>query len=265
VPKVRVIGPGRAGLSLARALGSAGWDVAGLLGRGDDATGAAAGVDVLVIATPDDAVGRVAASVAPRPSTVVMHLSGALGLDVLDPHPQRASMHPLVPLPDAGTGARRLPGATFAVAGHPMARRMADALGGRVVEIDEAGRAAYHAAACMAANHVVALLGQVERVASTVGLGLTDFLGLTRAALEDVERLGPRGALTGPAARGDWATLRRHHDALDPDERGAYAAGVALAMRLAQGTPAPAAAPPPGPSREQVGPAAASAGIPVAV
>ena len=53
---VRFIGPGRAGRSLAQALGAAGWHVTGLLGRDDDPTDAASGVDVLVIATPDDAI-----------------------------------------------------------------------------------------------------------------------------------------------------------------------------------------------------------------
>ena len=53
-------------------------------------------------------------------------------------------------------------------------------------------RAAYHAAACIAANHVVALLGQVERVAASVGLDLEAFLPLTRAAVDDVAALGPR-------------------------------------------------------------------------
>ena len=201
--------------------------------RGDDLTDAAAGVDVLVIATPDDALAEVARVVAPDPSTVVVHLSGSLGLDALDPHPRRAALHPLVPLPNPEIGADRLTsGVTFAVAGDDIVREMAAALGGRAVEVADADRAAYHAAATVAANHVVALLGQVERVAATAGLDLEAFLGLTRAALDDVARLGPRRALTGPAARGDWATLARHRDALDPAERPGYNAGVGLALRL---------------------------------
>jgi predicted short-subunit dehydrogenase-like oxidoreductase (DUF2520 family) len=234
VKTVRIIGPGRAGASLAAALQAAGWQVVGRLGRGDDLAAAAAGTDVLVVSTPDDAVAEVAAAVTPSPRTVVLHLSGSLGLDVLAPHPRRAALHPLVPLPNPELGARRLAsGVTFAVAGDPVARRMAEDLGGTAVEVDDAQRAAYHAAACIAANHVVALLGQVERVASGVGLSFEAFLGLTRAAVDDVERLGPRRALTGPAARGDWYTLARHRDALAPEERPAYNAGVALAMRLA--------------------------------
>ena len=87
------------------------------------------------------------------------------------------------------------------------------------MEVADDDRAAYHAAACIAANHVVALLGQVERVAAAAGLPLDAFLDLTRAAVDDVARLGPRRALTGPAARGDWATLARHRDALAAEER----------------------------------------------
>lgn len=236
---VRVIGPGRAGGSLSSALIGAGWVMAEPRRRGDDLTDAAAGVDVLVVATPDDVVSEVASAVRPEPATVVLHLSGSLGLDALAPHPRRAALHPLVPLPNVEIGARRLTsGVTFAVAGDEVARHMAGALGGRTVDVADADRAAYHAAATVAANHVVALLGQVERVAASAGLDLEAFLGLTRAAVEDVARLGPRQALTGPAARGDWATLARHRDALDPAERPAYNAGVGLALRLVGDQPA---------------------------
>ncbi len=195
---------------------------------------AAADVDLLVIATPDDAVAEVAASVAPSPGTTVAHLSGSLGLDALAPHPLRAAVHPLVPLPNGEVGAARLgSGVTFAVAGAPLARDVVTSLGGRMVEVADGDRAAYHAAACIAANHVVALLGQVERVAASVGLDLESFLPLTRAAVDDVAALGAGPALTGPARRGDWATLSRHLDALPESERPGYQAGAALATRLA--------------------------------
>jgi predicted short-subunit dehydrogenase-like oxidoreductase (DUF2520 family) len=240
VQSIRIIGPGRAGTSLAVALSAHGWDVVGFLGRTDDLTDAAHGVDVLVIATPDDAVATVAAAVAPDPQATVVHLSGSLGLDALAPHARRAALHPLVPLPNAVVGATRLAsGVTFAVGGEPVARRMALSLGGRVVEVADVDRAAYHAAACIAANHVVALLGQVERVAASAGLDLEAFLPLTRAALDDVEALGPRQALTGPAVRGDWDTLSRHLDALPARERAGYQAGAALATQLAESSAVP--------------------------
>lgn len=232
---IRIIGPGRAGTSLAAALSAHGWDVVGFLGRSDDLSHGALGVDVLIIAVPDDAIALVAAAVAPRSETTVVHLSGSLGLDVLAPHPRRGALHPLVPLPNAAVGATRLAsGVTFAVAGDPVTRALALSLGGRVVEVADADRAAYHAAACIAANHVVALLGQVERVAATAGLDLEAFLPLTRAAVDDVAALGPRQALTGPAVRGDWDTLSRHLDALPARERAGYQAGAALATQLAE-------------------------------
>jgi predicted short-subunit dehydrogenase-like oxidoreductase (DUF2520 family) len=237
---IRIIGPGRAGTSLAAALSVRGWSFAGFLGRGDDLSGAARDVDLLVLAVPDDAIAEVAAAVEPVPATTVVHLSGSLGLHALAPHPRRAGLHPLVPLPNAAVGAARLAsGVTFAVAGDPAARAVVEALGGRVVEVGDGDRAAYHAAACIAANHVVALLGQVERVAASVGLDLESFLPLTRAAVDDVADLGPGAALTGPARRGDWATLSRHLDALPADERAAYQAGAALATRLARQTAPP--------------------------
>jgi predicted short-subunit dehydrogenase-like oxidoreductase (DUF2520 family) len=238
---IRIIGAGRAGGSLARALRTVGHDVDGPLRDVDLAT-AAVGADVLVLAVPDDELAHVAAAVAPNPDCVVAHLSGSLGLDVLAPHARRASLHPLVPLPNADVGAQRLlDGVTLAVAGDRVACELGESLGARLVVVADEDRASYHAAACVAANHVVALLGQVERIAATVGLSVDAFLGLTRAALEDVATLGPRAALTGPAARGDWATIARHLEALDPAERASYGAGVALALELAAQGPSIAA------------------------
>ena len=207
---------------------------------------AAAGVDLLVIATPDEAVADVAAAVDPVPGTVVAHLAGSLGLDALAPHPRRAALHPLVPLPDSEAGGARLAsGIWFAVAGDSLAEKVVADLGGRAVTVADEQRAAYHAAAAVASNHLVALLGQVERVAAPTGVSLEAFLDMARAALGDVERSGPAAALTGPVARGDTATVRRHLAALDPTERPAYRALAAAAARLrrppARSNPAPAA------------------------
>ena len=234
----RVVGPGRAGGSLAAALEAVGHSPKGLLGRGEPVRDAARGVDVVVIATPDDAVGEVAARIEPVPGSAVLHVSGSLGLEVLEPHERRGSLHPLVPLPTEEVGAARLrSGVTFAVAGDPIARQLALDLGGRPVEVDDERRTAYHAAAAIAANHLVALLGQVERVAAAAGLPLDAFAGLVRAATDDAFSLGPRAALTGPASRGDWVTIERHRSALSAlpaprTEVAAYDALVGLARRL---------------------------------
>jgi predicted short-subunit dehydrogenase-like oxidoreductase (DUF2520 family) len=243
VTTFRVIGPGRAGRSLMAALDAVGgFDCRGALGRGHPVGEAAMGVDLLVIATPDDEVARVAASVSPVASTAVIHLSGSLGLDVLDGHPRRGSLHPLMPLPTPGIGAERLrSGITFAVSGDPMVRALALALGGQAVEVDDHNRTSYHAAASVAANHLVALIGQVERIAATAGLPLDAFAGLMRAATDDALALGPRQALTGPAVRGDWDTVARHRAALASmaghrTELAGYDAMVGLARRLSTET-----------------------------
>jgi predicted short-subunit dehydrogenase-like oxidoreductase (DUF2520 family) len=231
-PIVRVIGPGRAGGSLMLALERAGWHVVEPLRREDDPRPAARDVDLLVIATPDAAVVTVAAAVDPVDSTVVAHLAGSLGLDVLAPHPRRAAVHPLVALPSATVGADRLVGAWFAVAGDDLALDIVDALKGRSFGVADAHRAAYHAAACIASNHLVALLGQAQRVAATAGVPLDAYLDLVRATVENVAALGPAAALTGPVARGDVATIGRHLAALAPEERPAYEAMADAARRL---------------------------------
>jgi predicted short-subunit dehydrogenase-like oxidoreductase (DUF2520 family) len=233
---VRIVGGGRAGASLAGALGEVGWSVPSFLGRGDDPAAAASGVDLVVIATPDAVIAEVAARIEPVPTTVVAHLAGSLGLEVLAPHERRGALHPLVSMPDAEVGARRLrEGAWFAVAGDPLVRQVVDALGGRAFEVADADRALYHATACVASNHLVALMGQVERLSAEGGVPFDAFLALARRTLENVEALGPTAALTGPAARGDEATIRRHLEALDPSERAAYEAMADQARRLAAG------------------------------
>jgi len=233
LPVVRFIGSGRAGGALSAGLAGCGWSVRAPLGRGDDLRAAAGGVDLLVVATPDDVIAEVAARVEPVSTTVVAHLAGSLGLDVLAPHGRRAAIHPLISIPVPETD---LSGAWFAVAGDPMAARVVDALDGRSFTVGDEHRGGYHAAACIASNHLVALLGQVERVGASAGVPLEPFLDLAQGALDQVRALGPAGALTGPARRGDEATLARHLEALDPSERGAYEALMLAAKRLA-GTP----------------------------
>lgn len=229
---LRFVGTGRAAQALAAALPEP-YRVVGFLGRGDDLFAAASGVDVLVLAVSDDAIAEVAGRIAPDPSCLVVHLSGSRGLDVLAGHPRRGAMHPLAPLPEPETGARRLrSGLTFAVAGDPGVLDLVDALGGRPVPVRDEQRAAYHAAASVAANHVVALLGHLEQIAAAADLPLEAFLPLTRAAVEDAATLGPAAALTGPASRGDWNTLDRHLEAIPEAERVAYRAGVAMVLSL---------------------------------
>ena len=192
---IRIIGPGRAGTSLAAALSTRGWAFAGFLrpprrpagrrarrrrardrhARRRHRRGGRRG------ARPSARHGGPAPLGLPRPRRR------------WPPTPAGRRCTRWCRCPTARSGAARLAsGVTFAVAGDPWPRAMVEALGGRLVEVADEDRAAYHAAACIAANHVVALLGQVERVAASVGLDLEAFLPLARAAVDDVAALGAR-------------------------------------------------------------------------
>ena len=163
---VRVVGPGRAGGALSSALTKVGWTVLAPVRHGDALADAAKDVDLLLLATPDGVIGEVAASITPVETTVVAHLSGARGLDVLATHPLRAALHPLTSMPTADVGAERLArGAWFALDASSdeamtTVESVVTALGGRSFVVNDEHRVAYHAAAAIASNHVVALLGR---------------------------------------------------------------------------------------------------------
>ena len=233
---VRVIGAGLAGRSFAKAIDDlVEWDVIDMRRRGVAIDDAAADVDLVVIATPDAVVADVAAAIRPG-RAVVAHVAGSLGLDVLAPHDRRAALHPLMSLPDAEIGAERLTVGWFAVAGDPLVADLATALGGRTFEIADDDRALYHAAAAVASNHLVALLGHAQRLGASVGVPADALLVLALGSAENAVALGPAAALTGPAARGDEATLVAHREAIGrraPRELAAYEAMLAEARRLA--------------------------------
>jgi predicted short-subunit dehydrogenase-like oxidoreductase (DUF2520 family) len=211
-----LIGPGRAGRSLINALAGTRWHCAAVYRRDDDVSDAAEGVDALVIAVPDDALATVAGSVRPRPTTVVIHLSGAKSLDALAPHGRRASVHPLVSLPDPETGASRLTdNAMFAVAGDGLARDLVATLDGEAFDVAESDRTLYHATAAIASNHLVVLCAQVERLARHLDLPFDLYGRLMAESLENVRQIGASAALTGPAARGDVETVDAHIAALE--------------------------------------------------
>lgn len=217
-----VIGPGRAGHAFATALVGRGWRLNAMLGRSDEVGPAAAAVDVVLLAVPDGQIAAVAAAVDPGPA-VILHFSGATGLDALAPHRKRGSVHPLVSLPDAETGARRLvDDAVFAVDGDPMAGDIVAALSGRAVAVPDDRRALYHATAAIASNHLVVLCAQAERLAGEVGVPVEAYWRLMAGTLDNVRAAGALSSLTGPAARGDRETVARHLEALPADDLELY-------------------------------------------
>jgi predicted short-subunit dehydrogenase-like oxidoreductase (DUF2520 family) len=203
------------------------------VGRGDDPA-PVAGCDLVVIAVPDAAIAATAAAVAPfvDPGALVVHLSGATGLEVLDavrPPARRGALHPLQTL--AGADDRALVhGAWFAVDGDPAVERLVASVGGRAFRVRD--RALYHAAVCVASNHLVALFGQVERLTARAGVPDEALWPLVERALANVRTRGAAGALTGPVARGDAPTVARHLSVIGPDEWPTYVALAREALRL---------------------------------
>lgn len=252
-----LVGPGRAGGAIGTALVAAGWRVGRVAGRadGDSVRTAAARFDaevaevesvgrgamLVIIATPDGAISEVAAVLVPslEPGALVVHLSGAVGVAALDPIAAArddvdvGALHPLQTLPSAEIGAARLAGSWAAVAGSARVHELAGELGLVPFTVDEHDRAAYHAAASVASNHVVALLGQVERIAASAGVPFAAFEPLVRATVDNAFALGPQAALTGPVARGDVETVARHLAAVDEAEHRAYKALAGAAARMA--------------------------------
>ncbi len=258
---IALIGPGRAGTTVALALVECGYRVVGVAGRAPDAaaTRAAAialdaparlagevgaGAGIVIVATPDHAIASAARAAAPslQHGALVFHLAGSCNLDVFDEMlAQRpdaelrvGSLHPLQTIPSTSDGIERLYGSWAAVAGDPEIVEIATALGLRAFVVDAIDRARYHAAAVVASNHVIALLGQVARLAASAGVPFEAFQPLVESSIENAFSLGPARALTGPVARGDLKTVQAHLQALDPSERDAYRALAREASKLAE-------------------------------
>ena len=228
---VTVIGTGRAGTSFSRALSSVGHEVQ-LLTHAE--LSHVHSPDVVLLCVPDDEIANVARALAPSDDVVIAHVAGSRTLDVLSGHPRVGSLHPLMTLPSGELGAQRLLGATYCVSGDEVVVQLVASLGGRVITIGDEQRTLYHATATAASNHLVALMGHVQRLAQGAGLELEDFLDLSRRALDDVSLLGPERALTGPASRGDVATVDAHLAAIPEAERSTYVALAHAAFELAE-------------------------------
>lgn len=261
---VGVIGPGRAGAGLALALTRAGHPVL-LHGRRVrpvpaplTLTVAADGTPppwigqatVVLLAVKDDAIRPLAQSLAASgligESHTILHLSGVLGQDVLAPLVSTGaalgSMHPLQTIADAEQAPGRLPGAWAAVEGMPRAMEAAEAIaravGLRPFRVSPRFKAVYHAGAVFASNYFVVVEAVAQRLLRRAGLADGEaweaLRPLVRGTLENMERSGPAGALTGPVARGDVATIARHLEALTADDAILYRALGRAALELAQ-------------------------------
>jgi len=215
--RLAVVGRGRLGTALAAALGEARastglrrYEVIGPLGRGTDGSGA----DAVLLCVPDQQIRTAASEI--RPGSLVGHCSGATGLDPLSPH-EAFSLHPLMTVTRDGAS---FAGAGAAIAGSTpralaLAGELAAALGLRAVEVADADRGAYHAAASIASNFLVTLEAAAERLAAVAGVERALLVPLVRATVENWAAVGAERALTGPVARGDETTVAAQRAAIE--------------------------------------------------
>jgi predicted short-subunit dehydrogenase-like oxidoreductase (DUF2520 family) len=202
-----------------------------------------------MIGVSDDAIGPVCQDLADggafHRDQFVLHLSGSLGLDVLEPArttgAEVLSLHPLQSFPTVARGVERFPGSGAAITarteeGFRFGEALARDAGGVPFRVAEEMKPLYHAAAVFCANYLVTVEAVAEELFGKAGLEqpLDLFAPLARAVLENALAQGPKLALTGPAVRGDAGTITRNLDALKSAAPQYLPAYVALA-RLAAG------------------------------
>jgi predicted short-subunit dehydrogenase-like oxidoreductase (DUF2520 family) len=246
---ISIIGCGKVGSVIAQlatlsgrkvvALASRNPDHAGELGRRIgipeavcDISQAASAGGLVLLTVSDDAIeplcNKLAAAGAFSTGGIVAHCSGALGSDILASARDScacliASMHPLATFPTVDDALEKFSGTYCFCEGDTEATdtlmELAGEIGGKPRLISSEGKSLYHAAACMASNYFVALMDASLTLCDTAGIDRAtawDALSpLVGATLENVTKLGPAKALTGPIVRGDAQTVARHLDALN--------------------------------------------------
>ena len=266
VGPVYVVGAGRLGAALLLRWRAAGVAVAGAWSRtpagaarasallkfsvdaGPDPPTDLGVAEVVVLGVPDDAVvtmaSALAASGALRPSHVLLHCAGALDASALAPAEalvsSTGSMHPLQTVSDPEAGSRALEGAWAACEGgaRETAVELAQAAGLRPVRLRPGSKAAYHAAAVLACNDLVALFDVALQLMELAGVereqGRSMLVPLVRATVDNLGELTPEEALTGPIRRGDVGSVRRHLEVVDGPARDVYLALGRAALALAR-------------------------------
>ncbi len=264
-PVVGIVGAGAVGLALGVALDRAGWPVGAVASRDAarrerfrahvgsargfaEATALVDDVELVILAVPDDVVAPLAASLRLYAGQAIVHTSGLLGAEVLYPAlgagSQAGAFHPLVAFADLDRALASLAGATIAIEGDDdLVAHLADmaaAIGGVAVRLAPGSKAAYHAAAVLAAGGVTALLDTIREIAAVMGLDehgtLQVYVPLLEQTVANARALGIAGALTGPVTRGDAGTIEAHLAALASGAPGAlpvYRALVARSIPLA--------------------------------
>jgi predicted short-subunit dehydrogenase-like oxidoreductase (DUF2520 family) len=260
--RVGIIGPGRAGIALGRALARAGHEITGASAVSEASKQRArdnfprarltepaqvlADADLVLMTVPDDVlpglIEGLAATEAPYAGRLVAHASGAHGVRVLEPATRAGALplalHPVMTFTGREDDVDRIKGVSFGVTAPDPLRPAAEALviemGGEPVFIAEQDRPLYHAALAFAANHLVTLVAEAASLLRQAGADNPErMLGpLLGAALDNALRFGDAG-LTGPVARGDDSTVAAHVEVLGARDQAALPAYRALARLTA--------------------------------
>lgn len=275
-PLIGIIGAGAVGTALGAALHRAGWPVVAVASRDEarrnrfrsfvpgvrafiEAPAILDESELVILAVPDDALRQLAGELRLYGGQALVHTSGVLGAEVLEPAraagTQVGAFHPLVAFADTERAIAALHGATVAIEGDDqlasLLATMAEALGATAVRLAPGSKAAYHAAAVLAAGGFVALLDAIAELGQAAGLdeagSLAVYGDLIEQTLGNARALGIRAALTGPMTRGDIGTLELHLEALGrlaPDALPLYRAAAEreIALAEARGSLAPHAA-----------------------
>lgn len=166
--------------------------------------------DLVILCVPDRAIHEAARRIPVGPW--IAHTSGAVPVTALAPHERRFGLHPLQTF-RLGGGAAQLDGAWGAVTGESAEARergrwLAETLGLTPFDLREDRRVLYHAGATVASNFLVTLYRAARQLVETTGAPPEALLPLMRRTIDNGFEL------TGPIARGDWATVEAHLDAI---------------------------------------------------
>ena len=185
--------------------------------------------DCILITTPDDSISSACADIAISPAIkgkFVFHMSGAGGLDLLEMAKKAgasvASIHPLQSFSSIDQAIENIPGSYFGVTADKKdlspAKNIIRSLGGIPLVISPDQKPLYHAAACFASNYLVSLMNVVESIYQAAGIDEKDarkaYLPLVYGSLKNIEKSGSISSLTGPIARGDYGTIKKHITAI---------------------------------------------------
>jgi predicted short-subunit dehydrogenase-like oxidoreductase (DUF2520 family) len=266
---MNIIGCGRAAGSLARLWIEAGSvSIGGIVNRsiesGQQAVeaigqGAAASTiaglepaDYWLIGTTDQQIEPVAAQLAGLDvnleGSLVFHLAGRFGLDVLDHLPSRgaqvAALHPVRSLTHAQLGVDDFAGTACVAEGPDSAlellKPLVTSIGGTWLPVASIDRGLYHAAVAVISNITKAVAWKAQKWQVRAGLpeetAMTVTHQLLNSTMTDLFRSGARQTITGPIVRGDTSTIEAHVEAVReayPDDLEIYQVLISTVLDLA--------------------------------